>query len=210
MKPISSFVVPVALAALVLAAATSEAQDGLNGRYVRVQGAAVHGFAGNTEIAYQWYPDPKEAEREAEKMRKLLGTGDIPIYDKVEVRPETRTVFIPRPREPMPAPPPPPTPPRPGVPQPEAPATVKLEGQPWIGSETLQGYGRLEFRFLPGNRVQMIDARETVAGSWYQSGNSVSLIFFDGACVYSGTIQGNRISGNALANKTRFSWSVSR
>ena len=39
---------------------------------------------------------------------------------------------------------------------------------------------------------------------------SVSLIFFNGACVYSGTIQGNRISGNALANKTRFTWSVAR
>jgi len=210
MRSISSSAVSAALAALVVAAAPAQAQTRPSERYVEIQGAAVHGFAGNTEIAYQWYPNPADAEREAATMRQLLGTGDIPIYDRVEVRPETRRVLIPNPRRPEPPAPAPPTPPRPGIPEPTPPAPVQLEGQSWIGSETLQGYGRLEFRFLPGNRVQMIDAQDTTMGTWRRSGNSVSLVFFNGACVYSGTIQGNRISGNALANKTRFTWSVSR
>jgi len=208
MRTISSSVVAAALAALVLAAGPAPAQRSSSDRFIVVEGAAVHGFAGNTEIAYQWYANPADAEREAAKMRTYLGTGDVPIYDRVEVRPETRRTPIPNPRPPQAPPPELPTPPLPGIPK--APAPVQLEGQSWIGSETLQGYGRLEFRFLPGNRVQMIDAQDTVMGTWRRSGNSVSLVFFNGACVYSGTIQGDRISGNALANRTRFSWSVSR
>lgn len=79
-----------------------------------------------------------------------------------------------------------------------------------VGSENLQGFGRLEFRFLDKQRVLMVDAQANVTGTWYQNGNTVTLTFYNGNCYYAGTISGNRLSGRATAGKTGFDWSVSR
>jgi hypothetical protein len=167
MRPIAPSVVAAALAALVVAAAApAQTQSGSSGRYVEVQGAAVHGFAGNTEIAYQWYADPNQAEAEAVKMRQLLGTGDVPIYDKVEVRPETRKVFTPRPREPQPPPPAPPTPPRPGARNESAP-------NPSFAGRFRDVRGRIYLLTGTGN----IYSQGELVGRWSMSGEVMRMDF---------------------------------
>jgi hypothetical protein len=87
--------------------------------------------------------------------------------------------------------------------------TPGLEGKTFSGSETLSGYGRLRFRFLANNQVEMIDARETVMGTWYRNGNAVHLSFFNGQCDYWGTVQGDRLSGRATSGAKSWTWSVS-
>jgi hypothetical protein len=117
-------------------------------------------------------------------------------------------VSPPRPKSIPAMPLPAPKPPTPGGET--TPKSVSLPGTTWVGSETLQGYGRLEFRFVDANRVKMVDAQAEVIGTWYRNGNTVTLSFYNGNCYYAGTINGNQISGRATAGKTSFTWSVSR
>lgn len=113
-----------------------------------------------------------------------------------------------RPNSPAPTPSPAPKPATP--PGETTPKSVSLPGTTWVGSETLQGYGRLEFRFIDEQRVKMIDAQSEVMGTWSRNGNTVTLSFFNGNCTYEGTINGSQISGRATAGKTGFTWNVSR
>lgn len=84
-----------------------------------------------------------------------------------------------------------------------------LAGTTWVGSETLPGYGRLEFRFEDASRCTMIDARDTVPGTYRLAGSTVTLDF-QGA-VYTGTISGQTMSGTARDGKNRpWTWKVNR
>ncbi len=92
------------------------------------------------------------------------------------------------------------------IPNPTAP---RLAGTGWMGRENLQGYGDLRFRFLNNNQVIMVDEQATTTGAYGQNGNQVTLRFYDGQTVYSGTIQGNRMSGSARGpNGQTWSWAV--
>jgi hypothetical protein len=77
----------------------------------------------------------------------------------------------------------------------------------WVGSESLAGYGRLEFQFLPRGRVVMVDARETVRGSYVRRGTYVVLTF-PGTATYSGVVRGNTLSGTARDSTRTWTWSV--
>ncbi len=88
--------------------------------------------------------------------------------------------------------------------------TTSLKGKTFQGSETLQGYGQLTFRFQANNIVEMFDAKETVRGRWQQQGANVTLRFWNGNVVYRGTIDGTAISGTAFNGKSNWTWIVSR
>jgi hypothetical protein len=163
------------------------------------------GYAGKVEQTYGPFGTPQEADDfEADWEKNHKDDFRIPRRrtERVRTIPQRPSTTRPRQADPLPSVP------RPGIAP--KPRPVQLIGQSWVGSETLGGYGRLEFRFMPNNKVQMVDAQETVYGTYYQSGNSVSLIFFDGNCTYSGTISANGIKGNALAGSQQFTWNVSR
>jgi len=84
-----------------------------------------------------------------------------------------------------------------------------LTGTVWTGSETLPGYGRLTFQFISNTAAIMIDARETSRGNYRQNGNSVT-ITFGGGIIYSGTINGNSMAGNAHNGRDNWSWNVTK
>ncbi len=90
------------------------------------------------------------------------------------------------------------------------PATQSLAGTNWKGSETLQTYGPLEFRFVNEKQVTMIDRKETTSGTYVRSGNRITLTFYDGDCTYDGTITGQTMVGTARANGQSWNWSVKR
>lgn len=96
---------------------------------------------------------------------------------------------------------PPVTPPQPKI-------TSSLVGTTWIGSESLETYGRLEFRFGPNGQVVMIDAAGESTGSYNVQGNTVTLTFHGGKCIYTGTINGQEISGSAQAGGKTWTFSV--
>jgi hypothetical protein len=86
----------------------------------------------------------------------------------------------------------------------------RLNETNWEGTETLRGYGKLRFEFRPGFRATMIDAKDRVDGTYNLDGEKVS-IRFGGVLVYSGTISGNTMSGNARDGKNRpWTWTVSQ
>jgi hypothetical protein len=85
--------------------------------------------------------------------------------------------------------------------------TVTNKAHVWVGSEDLEGYGRLEFQFYSGGRVVMIDARETVDGTFSRSGDSITLSF-PGVATYSGYIRGNNMSGTGRDDKGTWNFSV--
>lgn len=70
-----------------------------------------------------------------------------------------------------------------------------LRGTEFRGQENLNGFGRLTFRFGDNNRVEMIDARTTVRGTYSVNGNQVTIRFNN--CVYTGQMQDGRITGSA-------------
>ncbi|MCI0683285.1 MAG: trypsin-like peptidase domain-containing protein [Gemmataceae bacterium] len=87
--------------------------------------------------------------------------------------------------------------------------TSNLSGSTWDGSETLPGFGRLRFQFVGNIQVIMIDAKETMRGSFVHTGNIVTLTF-GGGVVYNGIINGNSMSGSASNGRTNWTWSVTR
>lgn len=80
----------------------------------------------------------------------------------------------------------------------------------WIGSETLADYGKLTFQMNPGGRAVMIDAKETSEGTWQQTGNQITLRFYDGRVVYTGTLNGSSLSGSASNGRTQWNFTVRR
>lgn len=77
----------------------------------------------------------------------------------------------------------------------------------WVGSETLGGYGRLEFHFYDNGTAMMVDARETSSGTYTRIGSSIALTF-PGIATYSGTMNGNTMSGTARDDTRTWTWSV--
>jgi hypothetical protein len=90
------------------------------------------------------------------------------------------------------------------------PVIVPAGESQWTGSEDLQGYGELEFRFRANGRVTMIDADGPHAGTFTSTGNRVTLRFHNGAVVYSGTIDGETLTGTATNGKTNWTFTVSQ
>jgi hypothetical protein len=86
----------------------------------------------------------------------------------------------------------------------------------WTGGETLAGYGKLSFAMYPGGQVIMVDAKSTTHGVWRKQGNRYTLSFSDGACVYTGTLNGSTLSGTATVPSHRehaartWKWTVTR
>ena len=54
----------------------------------------------------------------------------------------------------------------------------------------------------------MTDRDGNVNGSWAQTGNSVTLKFYGNTVTYTGTMQGNKISGTASNGKDNWTWDV--
>ena len=91
---------------------------------------------------------------------------------------------------------------------PPAVATVKTTSKRWIGSEDMPGYGALAFTFFSDGRVIMADAKTTSEGTWKATGNEVTARFDNGRVLYTGTVNGTQISGNASNGNTTWTWSV--
>jgi hypothetical protein len=80
----------------------------------------------------------------------------------------------------------------------DKPAAGNLGGTTWAGTENLQGFGKLSFKFNANGSCSMTDPNSTVQGTWSQNGNQVTITFTH--CVYTGTIEGRTLSGNARSN----------
>jgi hypothetical protein len=80
----------------------------------------------------------------------------------------------------------------------------------WTGSETLADYGKLTFQMSSGGRAVMRDAKETSEGTWQQSGNQVTLRFYNGRVVYTGTVNGSNLSGSANNGRTQWNFTMRR
>jgi hypothetical protein len=91
------------------------------------------------------------------------------------------------------------------------PTAVKtMAGTQWNGSENLQNWGKLCFVFEDAQKATMIDAHSKIGGTYSQNGSNVSIQFKD--CVYTGTIQGNVLAGNAQftsGQNTGVTWTFS-
>ena len=106
----------------------------------------------------------------------------------------------------------------PGFPQPPGffPGMVPQAGQKsnlkntrWNGTETLPGFGKLNFQFITDSSVVMVDAKETLRGSYVHTGNNVT-ITFSGGIIYNGAINGNTMSGNATNAQDNWTWTVNK
>jgi HEAT repeat protein/S1-C subfamily serine protease len=84
----------------------------------------------------------------------------------------------------------------------------------WSGTQSLAGYGKLEFIFLGKRdkeyRVIMDDSRETVPGTFEQNGQEVKIKFYGGDLTYTGTVQGNQMTGTAKDQGDSWTFSVSQ
>jgi hypothetical protein len=110
-----------------------------------VDGWAVHGFSDGTRIGYDWYRTRAEAEKAKAAWEKVETTTGK-YYDRVEIRPERRRVYLPPPERKSPPPPSEDTGyvPRPGVGSMPAARPASLEGTTWAGTEGNQTV-RFEF-----------------------------------------------------------------
>jgi hypothetical protein len=70
---------------------------------------------------------------------------------------------------------------------------TSVAGTTWTGKENLQGFGKLTFEFQADGTATMIDAKNTVKGTWTQEGQKVVIRFSN--CVYVGEIKGQQLSG---------------
>lgn len=73
----------------------------------------------------------------------------------------------------------------------------------FAGRESLPGFGNLSFSMYSNGRAVMVDAKSTTEGIWRQQGNQVTLSFVNGSIVYTGTLNGNVISGTATSPNSR-------
>jgi uncharacterized caspase-like protein len=95
-------------------------------------------------------------------------------------------------------------------PRPAPPKTRERTVTVWTGKETLPGYGRLTLRLYPGNKVVMIDAKQTSEGEWERFGKLLTLRFDNGRVVYSGVLEGSSLYGTARNERTTWKWLVER
>ncbi len=75
--------------------------------------------------------------------------------------------------------------------------------QVYAGTESLAGFGKVQFSIYPDGRVLMVDARDTVEGVWQKSDQLITLAFFNGSVVYTGTFNGATLSGTATGPSSR-------
>jgi len=86
----------------------------------------------------------------------------------------------------------------------------------WEGKETLSGFGALTFKTYPSGLAVMVDAKSTTDGVWRKDKNQITLTFANGTIVYTGTLEGNALSGTATAPGSReqaarsWTWSVTK
>jgi hypothetical protein len=66
---------------------------------------------------------------------------------------------------------------------------IRVANTNWTGHETLGGYGSLRFAFS-GSGVTMYDKDGATSGTWEQNGQSITMRFYQGTVVYSGTMGG--------------------
>jgi hypothetical protein len=92
------------------------------------------------------------------------------------------------------------------IPNPQA----ELVNSQWTGSETLQGYGKLTFKFAPGGQATMIDSDGATPGTWSQAGNQVTLKFYSGQVTYQATINGTSMTGTATNGGKSWTFSLNR
>ncbi|MFO0968457.1 MAG: hypothetical protein U0793_23115 [Gemmataceae bacterium] len=154
--------------------------------------------------------DPIGANTEEEAREKVMYLESFrdPGFRNVFYQRNPHVGEVPRATPPSrPSPPPPPSPPR-ELPAVSPPRPLALANTSWAGGETLRGYGRLTFRFGPGKTVDMIDTDGTTPGTYSRSGASVTLQFYDGTVVYSGTLQDNIIHGSGRHGPDSWTFSV--
>ncbi|MFO0968455.1 MAG: hypothetical protein U0793_23105 [Gemmataceae bacterium] len=163
----------------------------------------VHAISNETGRPIE--PIGATTEAEAQELVRYLSDPLVPPGFR-NVRYERNPRVGEMPRATPPSPPAPPRPPAP-VPPISSPRPVELPNSSWAGGETLGAYGRLTFRFGPANTVYMIDKDGTIPGKYSRSGASVTLLFYKGTVVYSGTLQDNIIHGSA--HNPRESWTFS-
>ena len=77
----------------------------------------------------------------------------------------------------------------------------------WSGTESLTGYGPLDFELHTGGMAVMIDAKETVSGYYKHVGANIT-ITIPGRAVYYGTIKGKSIVGTARDSRRSWTFSV--
>ncbi len=106
---------------------------------------------------------------------------------------------------PIPAPVPVPAPAPAPIPAPVV--MPNLVNTTWNGSENLGGYGKLSFQFKANGQAVMIDAKNTIPGTYTVNGNQVT-IALPGAAVYQGTVNGNVFSGTGKDNTRTWTFSV--
>ncbi|HZZ80397.1 MAG TPA: hypothetical protein VFE62_17975 [Gemmataceae bacterium] len=82
--------------------------------------------------------------------------------------------------------------------------------QVYSGRETLAGYGSVTFRLFSNGKAVMVDAKETMNGTWARNNDTITLTFGGGNIVYTGTLDGQNLSGNATDGRDNWSFSVSR
>jgi hypothetical protein len=82
-----------------------------------------------------------------------------------------------------------------------------LAGSTWSGSENLGGFGKLTFVFKDQQNAIMVDAKATVGGTYVVNGSNVTIRFKN--CVYTGTLNGNVLTGSAQYTEgqgSNFTW----
>ncbi len=89
-----------------------------------------------------------------------------------------------------------------------APAAPPTDVAVLVGEEDLNGYGKLAFRLYKDGRAEMIDKDGTTAGTWTVEQQQLRLTFYNGQVVYSGSAQGETISGTARNGNRTWSWAV--
>jgi hypothetical protein len=85
-----------------------------------------------------------------------------------------------------------------------------VQQQVWTGDEDLAGYGALTFRLQANGKAVMVDAKDSLVGAWAASGNTITLTFGGGNIVYTGTIDGQTMSGTATDNRKTWNFSLTR
>src|SRR5580765_857055 len=89
-------------------------------------------------------------------------------------------------------------------------AQESVAGTVWFGSEDLPGFGKLEFELHRDGKAVMHDVqkdvKDTVYGTWAQSGASVIITFSN--CEYKGSVADKRIKGTAryTSGPNRATW----
>jgi hypothetical protein len=70
-----------------------------------------------------------------------------------------------------------------------------LTGTTWMGTESLDRFGKLSFEFRQDGSAIMIDAKSTERGTWTRQGTTVVIAINN--CSYTGELEDQRISGSA-------------